>query len=1132
MWTLRTLCLASIVTFLAFAGCDDSISPRTANLSGLPTLGELWDMCQASTAPDSDGDFVPDDIELGWLLTNPQDRDTDHDGLPDNYEIFGAGLFDPDAFVPDLDQDAKIAPLDNDDDNDFVNDGRYIDTDADGVPNYLEFYGYVYDWMTGMFVSCEDIDCGGLTVYRSDPLQPSTDQDPYGDGMEVSGARMDVSVVTPGDHPLVPAYPNLVVELVGYSVTLNEDITYGTGGSLSKGTEWSRQTSREHSHTTEVKWTGGFEVGLDGTDPVGKISSSLELGFSNTHTTGYSSSVGGSVTSEENWESSRSFNPTDAAHVTLLLKMHNYGTACATKITPTLTLRVAGLNVATFEPGGAEINMLVPGGTYPAEEGVYWVVDSAAGGAPISLTMTELRAFEKGAPIGVSLTQVGADVLLLTDGGGWESVGDCNEFMARCDAACANLRLDMGEGSFLHTLVYCGEGPSGPVVTLEDALRWTAYGYRDAGELYVSYLDKSGLPRTTSLQNWSFAFDRDTLIANGLDPDDLAGTVPPDFDLGTLVLFPDSTVVGKAPRSAEQNEPSIHFAVIDQDARTATVCASDYRGLEEVTIYVSTDSGSGPDVEEWPMAADALDATLYTYNFSDSEWPRIEAILRRAIDPVPGTVDVLQAKVYAVGGVHGERDFAQIPPKPRPVPPRIAFVIMDRPNYSLYANVVPDERYPDLWHETYPVQWVRAFHEGFPGGAIEMKPPVNAYEDVHGYECRLPAGFAGDQVKVVAYVHPGVYTERTVDASAVLDAYADTSLSLSTWHEWATADKWGPEGARLDKRGAGTIWSPDPDDFYGKSGWNKDWNPGPWVADFYARWADDPADTGWRLYFNVEHEKNPGPAFNNLLAAWIDGRLPPGSSFPQDHYVLGSPQSFEVGDIFIFRTFLGRVGKLEITHKKTRERNLWLLGDRDCDLTFHYVIFDRPVAIVLAADDVLIDKSNQSITLDGSGSTGAREWKWEIESSPTGANATIERADESIATLLPDRAVAGKYKVKLTINEGSATTQDSGSKTINVYFPGAKIDVVPSLNPVFDPTDDPTVYLKGEHSIGAKTYFWRITEWPDTSAKNQIPADDQYDENTSFAPDVSGEYVVELTVNKGVLYDEHKVTAKINVTFN
>ena len=90
----------------------------------------------------------------------------------------------------------------------------------------------------------EDMD---QPYFKTDPLQPSTDQDPYGDDMEASGNLMDVLVRSPGNLPMVPAYPNIVVRLEGYEVTLNAEITHSEGGSLAEETNWSRQTTIENS---------------------------------------------------------------------------------------------------------------------------------------------------------------------------------------------------------------------------------------------------------------------------------------------------------------------------------------------------------------------------------------------------------------------------------------------------------------------------------------------------------------------------------------------------------------------------------------------------------------------------------------------------------------------------------------------------------------------------------------------------------------------------------------------------------------------------------------------------------------------------------------------------------------------
>ena len=68
-----------VAVWVAVVAACDSADPIAENQSGLPRLGELWQMVQDSTAPDTDGDYLPDDVEsLGnaalivWL--NPSYR--------------------------------------------------------------------------------------------------------------------------------------------------------------------------------------------------------------------------------------------------------------------------------------------------------------------------------------------------------------------------------------------------------------------------------------------------------------------------------------------------------------------------------------------------------------------------------------------------------------------------------------------------------------------------------------------------------------------------------------------------------------------------------------------------------------------------------------------------------------------------------------------------------------------------------------------------------------------------------------------------------------------------------------------------------------------------------------------------
>ncbi len=138
-----------------------------------------------------------------------------------------------------------------------------VDSDHDGVANGLELDGYYFDVRSGTFkLWKEGVKSPG--PFFTDPTQFSIDQDPYGDGMEVSGVGMDMSVTFPANHPLVSAYPDIYVKMTTYTVTPIATITSTTGGRARSS--WTNTTSDEKD--TEYHWdvstTAGVSVGLFG----------------------------------------------------------------------------------------------------------------------------------------------------------------------------------------------------------------------------------------------------------------------------------------------------------------------------------------------------------------------------------------------------------------------------------------------------------------------------------------------------------------------------------------------------------------------------------------------------------------------------------------------------------------------------------------------------------------------------------------------------------------------------------------------------------------------------------------------------------------------------------------------------
>ncbi|CAN5762097.1 hypothetical protein BH10CHL1_BH10CHL1_16520 [soil metagenome] len=100
---------------------------------------------------DSDNDTVPDAVEAfdadhnGQPDRAPSNKDVDHDGVDDAFDVSQGGVVAP---LPDTDNDAKPDYRDVDDDADGINtinedangdhNPRNDDTDSDGRPNYLD----------------------------------------------------------------------------------------------------------------------------------------------------------------------------------------------------------------------------------------------------------------------------------------------------------------------------------------------------------------------------------------------------------------------------------------------------------------------------------------------------------------------------------------------------------------------------------------------------------------------------------------------------------------------------------------------------------------------------------------------------------------------------------------------------------------------------------------------------------------------------------------------------------------------------------------------------------------------------------------------------------------------------------
>ena len=746
-------------SIVLFNGCSGDGGTEAQVQQG-DTQGKILAIVSSSSAPDSDGDYLPDDVEV-YLGTNPHDRDTDHDGIPDFAEVFGTGAVNEAALIPDKDSDGAIAAVDQDDTGDGINDGEQVDSDGDGISNYLEYYGFTYNWMNGQYAPWDGKDYS-KTYYKTDPHQKSTDQDPFDDNVEVTGVNMDVSVAEPGSLPMVPAYPDIVVRLEGYSVTLNREITVSEGESLAEGTTWERTAENSHSNTTEKNWEIGISTTVSyGTNLGGETTFHANYGEKYGSASGTSNSIssGGSILSEQNWSRASMSNPTDAAHIKLFLKVYNRGTAVASKLIPTITLKVGGHNIATFEQGNAQINLLEPGGVYPEAPGVYWVIDTidtGVGVAPISLTLGELKALESGAPVSITLTQMSADVMLRNpESGVYETAGDWNEYMARIKAVSANLFFDRGDGNFVRAFVYADDSLTSPVVNLGDVMVWSAKGRQDpvTNEVFITYYDEASKSfREASLAGWHFAVDGETYQANGFTNTD---PMPAGFDIASLRLKPGSLVVAKAPRAQVPNAgtlPQIQVAYYDPTTGGVNVVANDYNGIKSIE-FVDKYGAMRAMQEDVPgsafyVYAPALDSAYYPsgYVFNGSERVRVTNVNNESM----------------------ERLFITVYTPPLPEPPQITSISADLELHKLYSHItstIPLDAAPAFVRVYGEIFQTPAYGDGY----CEMRRVSSWFQDPTGWVCDLDPNWTTfsqiQGITVVAYAGPNLLAYREVTSS-------------------------------------------------------------------------------------------------------------------------------------------------------------------------------------------------------------------------------------------------------------------------------------------------------------------------------------------------------------------------------
>jgi hypothetical protein len=412
-------------------------------------------------------------------------------------------------------------------------------------------------------LNTSDIDGDGLPTAAeiNDPRlktnfkEYSTNGDPYGDGQKY----FDIGIprISPADHPLVAAYPDLKVRLSRIDITPTGEITTTSGISTQKAWSDEIQNSQTSQMTNEAGVEVGMEFGYASLSPtcVGHIN--YHYTYTNTQETGSSETTSASGFSQNDWSTADTTNKEKAALVSLVFNVENRGTIPAQDITPFINLKLGDQVIATI--GSLTKITSLPGGATSKDI----VIKNDESGGEIALSLDQLRSIECGAPLTIETFQIDAKVKKWdADKKEWELLdSDFSNYMDEINKKTATIIITLDDGTFREYKV-AAEG-----LTLGEAFNLTAGRDQSVNGINSSKMD------------WLFPIEAYADI-NKLLPDNKSKTN--DNPLQNLILKP-GWIISIRPSS---DDLRIGWASYNKERKTVFASVTGSKKVREVWAHV------------------------------------------------------------------------------------------------------------------------------------------------------------------------------------------------------------------------------------------------------------------------------------------------------------------------------------------------------------------------------------------------------------------------------------------------------------------------------------------------------------------------------------------------------------------
>ncbi|WLR43243.1 PA14 domain-containing protein [Bacillus carboniphilus] len=463
---------------------------------------------------------------------------TINEQVPLNDQVFSFSVFDESARVEISETPETLAASSL-----SIVPSNDVDTDADGVPDTWEMLGYTFIAGYGVLEWNDEYETYfNAEKFITSPTDWSTDQDPYSDKEEVTG-QVDQAIVSPADHPLIPAFPEMQVELTSIDFTPNGEITFEDGSSRSSG--WSSSVDRttgtitSDSYTNSVSATGGFSM-EEGWKA--EVTASHEWTGSTERHNLTQKSISKDGSEEKSWQTATTTDPTKAAKVSLNVKYSNIGTAPIYDLIPTLSFSVLDTTALTFNPQ-IEVNSLAANGIYPSASSIAVQYDES--GNDLYVTEDQLKLIEMGYPINLHANQFDGKVKRLDKGQPLLEY-DWSWYEAAIDNETAEIVfMDGDEVKTYRVFARDSEGMNSqykPTLTIADALTYALDAeVREVNGENTFYLDGQQVDSDWSFyvssEDSSIVLDETNFYDMELSPDMTISILDPNEDASSIVNY-------------------------------------------------------------------------------------------------------------------------------------------------------------------------------------------------------------------------------------------------------------------------------------------------------------------------------------------------------------------------------------------------------------------------------------------------------------------------------------------------------------------------------------------------------------------------------------------------------------------